>query len=48
MWGTGIEPHKQLDRVNRPESFYDIEALGKMMDEYYHTSSQSRPSTPGN
>ncbi len=44
----GIEPHKQLDRVNHPESFYDIEALGKMMDEYYHTSSQSRPSTPGN
>lgn len=31
----GIEPHKQLDRKNHPESFYDIEALGKMMDEYY-------------
>ena len=31
----GIEPHKKLDRVNHPESFYDLEALGKMMDEYY-------------
>lgn len=31
----GIEPHKLLDRKNHPESFYDIEALGKMMDEYY-------------
>lgn len=31
----GIEPHKKLDRINHPESFYDLEALGKMMDEYY-------------
>lgn len=31
----GIEPHKLLDRKNHPESFYDIEALGRMMDEYY-------------
>lgn len=31
----GIEPHKTLNRINRPESFYDLEALGRMMDEYY-------------
>ena len=31
----GIEPHKTLDRINHPESFYDLEALGKMMDDYY-------------
>ena len=31
----GIEPHIHLDRKAHPEAFYDIEALGKMMDEYY-------------
>lgn len=31
----GIEPHKLLNRQNHPESYYDIAALGRMMDEYY-------------
>ena len=38
----GIEPHKLLDRKNHPESFYDIEALGKMMDEYYKQTQQEK------
>jgi len=32
----GVVPHRTLDRKAHPEAFYDIEALGKMMDEYYH------------
>ena len=32
----GVEPHYALDRENHPEAFYDIEALGQIMDAYYN------------
>ena len=31
----GVEPHHVLDRENHPEAFYDIKALGKIIDNYY-------------
>ena len=31
----GVEPHHALDRKNHPEAFFDLEVLGKIIDNYY-------------